>query len=59
MSHGGFITGNSNIVVLSDPKELEKLLRAEGKYPERDKGLQSNVAWMLNAMNLEVGLGFA
>ena len=56
---GGFVTGNSNIVVISDPNELEKLLRAEGKHPERDKGLESNVAWLLNSMNLEVGLGFA
>ncbi len=39
------IVGSGDMVVVADPEYLEEVLRAEGKYPQRDKLFGPKVTW--------------
>ena len=43
--------GNGNFVLVADPNALEEILRAEGKYPERDRTITPRVKWFTNQFN--------
>ena len=42
---GYFCSDGNNVVMMADPNELENILRAEGKYPDRDANFTESVKW--------------
>ncbi len=44
------------MVMVADPNVLEEVLRAEGKYPIRDKLFSPKVSWFLNQIGRPAGL---
>ena len=52
-----FSGGKNNFVMLADPNELENILRAEGKYPERDANMTPNMRWLATKLKYPVGFG--
>ena len=50
--HLSFLTGGqNNFVVMADPNHLEAVLRAEGKYPDRDTNFSPNLEWIITKLN--------
>ena len=52
-----FSGGKNNFVVMADPNQLENILRAEGKYPDRDANITPNVRWLVTKLKYPVGFG--
>ena len=46
--------GGNNFVMISDPNQLENILRAKGKYPRRDNNMSPNTEWLLTRLNYPV-----
>ena len=43
--------------MMADPNQLENILRAEGKYPDRDANISPNIRWLVTKLKYPVGFG--
>ena len=43
--------------MMADPNELEKILRAEGKYPDRDANFTPSLEWLQTKSKYPVAFG--
>ena len=50
--------GGNNFVHMANPNHLETILRAEGKYPQRENNVTPNMAWILNKLKYPGSLPF-
>ena len=50
-------SGGNNFVMMADPNQLENILRAEGKYPDRDANISPNIRWLATKLKYPVGFG--
>ncbi len=44
------------MVIVADPVVLEEVLRAEGKYPQRDKLFTPKIKWFSDHIGIPAGL---
>jgi hypothetical protein len=49
--------GKNNFVVMADPNQLENILRAEGKYPDRDASISPSIRWLQTKSKYPVAFG--
>ena len=52
-----FSGGNNNFVMMADPNQLENILRAEGKYPNRDSNFTPTLEWFQTKSKYPVAFG--